>query len=60
MMTDSAICYSINPEPEDGERIGIWDELQMGKAHRLGWRVGALPRTMKIERGTPSPSPRTA
>ncbi|MFL5434880.1 MAG: hypothetical protein ACJ784_10270, partial [Myxococcales bacterium] len=26
----------------------------------LGWRVGGLPRTMKIERGTPSPSPRTA
>jgi hypothetical protein len=26
----------------------------------LGWRIGGLPRTMKIERGTPSPSPRTA
>jgi hypothetical protein len=37
MMTDSALCYSINPEPEAGERVGIWDELQMGKAHRMGW-----------------------
>ena len=37
MMTDSALCYSLAPEPEDGERYGIWDELQMGKAHRIGW-----------------------
>jgi len=37
MMTDSALCYSINPEPEPGERIGIWDELQAGKLHKLGW-----------------------
>jgi hypothetical protein len=37
MMTDSALCYSINPDPEPGERIGIWDELQAGKAHKLGW-----------------------
>jgi hypothetical protein len=37
MMTDSALCYSINPEPEPGERIGIWDELQMGTAHKPGW-----------------------
>jgi hypothetical protein len=37
MMTDSALCYSLAPEPEDGERYGIWDELKMGKANRLGW-----------------------
>jgi hypothetical protein len=37
MMTDSAICYIVTPEPEPGERYGVWDELQMGTAHRIGW-----------------------
>lgn len=35
--TDAAVCYSYTPRPEQGERLGIWDELYMGVEHRRGW-----------------------
>jgi len=37
VLTDSAVCYSFAPPREPGERFGIWDELKMGTANRLGW-----------------------
>ena len=37
IFTDSAICYSFAPPKQPAEMIGMWDELWMGKAHRLGW-----------------------
>jgi len=37
VLTNAALCYSFTPEPEPGERIGIWDELRMGKEHKTGW-----------------------
>lgn len=35
--SDAAVCYSFTPPKEPGERFGIWDELKMGAACRLGW-----------------------
>jgi hypothetical protein len=52
MFTDSAICYSYPPPKENGELFGIWDELQMGVEHRLGWLghpVGSAVRVAKRE-----------
>jgi len=37
MFTDAAICYSLQPEAEPGERVGVWDELRMGTEWRTGW-----------------------
>ncbi len=35
--TDAAVCYSFPPPKENGELLGIWDELKMGAANRPGW-----------------------
>jgi hypothetical protein len=37
MFTDAAICYSTAPDPEPGERIGIWDEFRRGTDNQLAW-----------------------
>lgn len=37
LFTNAAFCYSYQPPKEAGERIGIWDELVMGAARRVGW-----------------------
>lgn len=37
MFTNAAFCYSYQPPREPGEGIGIWDELAMGTARRVGW-----------------------
>ncbi|MCL4403023.1 MAG: hypothetical protein M1436_10260, partial [Acidobacteria bacterium] len=37
VFTDAALCYSMTPPAERGEAIGIWDELRMGKEHKIGW-----------------------
>jgi len=37
VFTDAAVCYSFAPPGEQGERFGIWDELKMGTANRVGW-----------------------
>ena len=37
VMMDAAICYSNVPSAEEGEIIGIWDELRMGTEGRIGW-----------------------
>ncbi len=37
VFTDAAVTYAYLPPPEPGERIGIWDELCMGRARRVGW-----------------------
>ncbi|MFW6161733.1 MAG: hypothetical protein ACODAJ_03135 [Planctomycetota bacterium] len=37
VFTDAAICCSFTPPREPGERLGVWDELRMGTAHRTGW-----------------------
>jgi hypothetical protein len=37
MFTDSAICFSIRPPAVPGDLAPVWDELQMGSQHRLGW-----------------------
>ncbi len=37
MFTDSAITYSIRPPSPRGDLAPIWDELQSGTDHRLGW-----------------------
>ncbi|MCL5745301.1 MAG: hypothetical protein M1541_15470, partial [Acidobacteria bacterium] len=42
VLTDAALCYSVPPKAEPGERIGIWDELRMGKEHKTGWLGKAL------------------
>ncbi len=48
VFTDAAICYSIRPEPEPGERIGIWDELQMGTERKLLWLGKAVGPPVKL------------
>jgi hypothetical protein len=35
--TDSAVCYSFTPPREEGELLGIWDELRKGTENQLGW-----------------------
>jgi len=37
MFTDAALCYAFPPPKEPGERLGVWDELWMGREKRLGW-----------------------
>ncbi|MCX7841175.1 MAG: hypothetical protein N2559_17190, partial [Anaerolineae bacterium] len=37
VFTDSAICYSLLPPTEKDELVGVWDELWMGQARKLGW-----------------------
>jgi len=37
VFTDAAVCYSFVPEPEPGERIGVWDELRKGTEWKTGW-----------------------
>ncbi len=37
MFTDAAITYCYAPDSDDANLTGIWDELRMGTAHRLGW-----------------------
>ena len=37
MFTDAAITYCNAPEPDIAGQTGIWDELRMGTAKRLGW-----------------------
>ena len=48
VFTDSAICYSFAPPKEQGEMFGIWDELRMGTANRLGWLGKALGPTVRL------------
>lgn len=48
VLTDSAICYAYTPRPEPGEQIGIWDELHMGKEHRVGWLGKPLGPTQQL------------
>ena len=51
LLTDSAICYSLAPEPEPGERFGIWDELR--KPGWLGRAISPPVRLAKREPGMP-------
>ena len=37
MMLNAAVCYSLEPTAETGQTVGIWDELDMGTAHKAGW-----------------------
>jgi len=37
MFTDAAICYCYAPQAEAKGQTGVWDELRMGTANRLGW-----------------------
>lgn len=62
MFTDSAVCYSFAPEGEEGELLGIWDELRKGTENRLGWlglpsgpavRLAAQQPDVLRARGTP-------
>ncbi len=45
VFTDSALCYSLAPPAEDGELIGIWDEL---RSPWLGKPLGAAVRLAKL------------
>ena len=48
MFTDSALGYLLMPEPEPGELVGVWDELDMGTEHRQAWLGKPLGRTMRM------------
>jgi len=51
LFTDSAITYSLQPAREEGQLIGIYDELLMGAERRSNWLgmpVGA-PRRLGFE-----------
>jgi hypothetical protein len=47
VMTDSAVCYSFAPPKEEGEGLGIWDELAMGTAGRPGWLGRPLGKAVR-------------
>jgi hypothetical protein len=46
--TDSAMGYLLLPTPEQGELVGVWDELQMGVEHRLGWLGKPMGPTVHV------------
>lgn len=49
LFTDSAICYSMAPEPQPGERFGIWDELR-----NPGWLGRALGPAVRLATRQPN------
>ena len=51
--TDAAVCYSLLPAAEEGELIGVWDELWMGVEHRLGWLGKPLAPAVQLARRAP-------
>jgi len=51
--TDAAVCYSFAPPPEQGERLGIWDELRMGVEHKLGWLGRPLGPAVRLAQTKP-------
>jgi hypothetical protein len=50
---DAAVCYSSMPDPEPGERVGIWDELKMGTSDKLNWLGKALDQPVHLASHTP-------
>jgi len=46
--TDSAMCYSLPPEKETNELLGIWDEFRMGTEKRLGWMGKPLGPAVRL------------
>jgi hypothetical protein len=48
MFTDSALGYLLMPEPEPGELVGVWDELDMGAEHRQAWLGKPLGPTVRM------------
>ncbi len=51
--TDAAVCYSWAPPGEPGERLGVWDELRMGVAWKLGWLGRPLAPAVRLARTAP-------
>jgi len=50
---NAAVTYSYNPQPEQGERYGIWDELRMGAEHQTGWIGEPLGQPVRLALGSP-------
>lgn len=53
MLTDSAITVAHGPQPESGERIGVYDELRQGTAWRRNWLGRPLGPPVRLALGTP-------
>lgn len=53
VFTNSAICYSFTPPPDPNGMIGVWDELRMGRGHRLGWLGRPLGPAVRMARRRP-------
>jgi len=51
--TDAAVCYSWAPPSEAGERLGVWDELRMGVAWKLGWLGKPLAPAVRLAKAAP-------
>lgn len=50
VFTNSAICYINMPVPEEGEEIGLWDELVMGTERKTGWLGRPLGDAVQMAR----------
>ena len=48
VFTDSAICYAFAPPKAGDELYGVWDELWMGAARRLGWLGNPLGPAVRL------------
>lgn len=51
--TNSAICFGYAPDPEPGEKTGIWDELRKGVEHRVGWLGKPLGPAVRLAERQP-------
>ncbi|MFW5692822.1 MAG: hypothetical protein ACOCWL_01265 [Thermoguttaceae bacterium] len=52
VMTDAAVCYSFAPPAEEGELLGIWDELHKGTEQEVGWLGQPLGPAVRMARQT--------
>jgi len=52
-LTDCAMAVNSHPPAEPGEPVGIWDELQAGQEHRLGWLGQPLAPAERLALRTP-------
>lgn len=53
LMFDSAISYAVTPPSENGELVGIFDELKCGQDNKTGWLGQSLSPAIRPGKETP-------
>lgn len=52
-LLDAALTFFDEPEVEEGEDVGIWDEICMGRERTKNWLGRPLGPTIDVAEGTP-------